>query len=194
MRLLLVLLLSSAAVAACTADKPPPGDEILGAYDFTATPLVLDCALVDVPDGGFTFTATLSRFRDAGAAFFTLGGVSRDAGWDGQIFTSPGSAPRVFSECSSCATTLEEQLAVALLSRSQNAAAQEVCPANPLDGGLPTGELVTKPDSSPAGFDAVRACGELSEAVRTTGVTDAGGCPAACNQCRLRYTLTGVRI
>lgn len=190
-----VLLLTFAlCAAACTADRPPPGDEILGAYNFTATPLGFDCALVDVPDGGFTFTATLSRFRDAGTAFFTLGGVSRDAGWDGQIFTSPGSAPRAFSECSSCTTTLDELLAVALLSRSQNAAAQELCPANPLDGGIPTGELIVKPDSSPSGFDAVRACGELSEAVRTDGVTDAGGCPAACNQCRLRYSITGVRI
>jgi hypothetical protein len=179
-----ILLLTFGLFAAgCSADTPPPGDEILGAYDFTATPLTYDCALVDVPDGGFTFTATLSRFRDAGTAFFTLGGVSRDAGWDGQIFTSPASAPRVFSDCSSCSTTLDELFSVALLSRSQNAAAQELCPANALDGGLPSGELIVRPDSSPSGFDAVRACGELNEAVRTDGVTDAGRCPASSVAC-----------
>lgn len=196
-RLPLLLLL----LASCTVPDTGPGDEVMGSFAIVAEELPPPanpadepfprCTLKEVPaDGGFEFTARLSRNRDGGEAFLVIGGVPRDATFDGQVVTSGYRAPRRYEECACVDTELQETLTVALLSTSQNAAVGNACPPNPLDGGvpepLPDGGIL-RPDTTPRGFDAVRACGELVDVVQPSG-TD-----CQCAPCWMRYQVRGVR-
>jgi len=177
--------------AAC-AQKSLPGDQHLGTYALSATPVERSCELSEVSSAAFDFEVTLSRNADGSGAWFTLSGVSRDAGWDGAVFSSTASAPRVFSACGRCPTTLVETLSLALLSSSQAARLGFACPPNPLDGGVPAPDAdagIFRPDTLDAGFDAVLACGEL----RTTLVADldAGACPPECLACSTHFEVVG---
>ena len=192
----LALLLTSLALMGCPADDGPPGDENMGLYQFRAepVPLSVSCGLPGIPNTGFDFSGTVSRFRDGGAVFLTLNGISRDAGFDGQIITSSHSAPRTFKlldggQCAAhCDMRVVETLRVALLSQSQNAAVSDRCPANPLDGGVPGVDAgVKRPGSTETGFDSVRACGDLLE-----DIVGIGMCDPLCS-CQLKYKLSGDR-
>lgn len=188
----LLLLLTSLTLCACPADDRPPGDENMGLYQFRAEPVSLTCGLPGLGTNGFGFEGTFSRFRDGGAAFLTLNGISRDAGFDGQIVRSSHSASRTFTvpdggDCL-CDMRVVETLHVALLSKSQSTAVGDRCPENPLDGGLPdTDAGVRLPGSTETGFDSVRACGDLFEEIVGTGA-----CDPLC-ACVLQYRLTGER-
>src|SRR5260370_38452926 len=90
---------------ACPGQKPP-GDELIGTFSFTATPVSSNCAAVndgglsEVPDGGFTFDATFSRNKNPGTqAWVTVYGTSRDATYDGGYVVSEPMAPRTFGAC-----------------------------------------------------------------------------------------------
>ncbi len=188
-----VLILAVFGLCGCPADDGPPGDENMGLYQFRAEPLSLACGLPDIPNAGFDFAGTLSRFRDGGPVFLTLNGISRDAGFDGQILTSSHAAPRTFKlpdggSCAPCQMRVIETLSIALLSKSQSSAVGDRCPPNPLDGGVPSPDSgVTLPGSTQTGFDAVRACGDLYEEI-----TGDGTCDPAC-ACVLKYQLVGER-
>lgn len=189
----LLALLLTAALCGCPNNDRPPGDENMGLYQLRAEPVSIVCGLPDIPNNGFDFAGTFSRFRDGGAVFLTLNGISRDAGFDGQIASSSHSAPRGFSlpdagTCAPCEMRVIETIVVALLSKSQSAAVGDRCPPNPLDGGLPGLDAgVTLPGSTAAGFDSVRACGELYEEIVGTGT-----CDPLCS-CLLKYRVTGDR-
>ena len=81
------LLGVTSVLLACTTAKVP-GDEVLGTFTLTAVPASADpgCLL----DGGsaMSFEVTLSRNVDGTGAWMTLAGISRDASWDGHVFTS----------------------------------------------------------------------------------------------------------
>lgn len=186
------LLLGAVTWGLACAQKSLPGDQHLGTYALSATPVERSCELKEVSGAAFDFEVTLSRNADGSGAWFTLSGISRDAGWDGAVFSSTASAPRVFSTCGQCPTTLVETLSLALLSSSQAARVGFACPPNPLDGGVPMPDAdagITGPDTLDAGFDAVLACGEL----RTTLVADldAGACPPECLACSTRFEVVG---
>ena len=189
-----VLLTATAVLlCGCPVNDGVPGNENMGVYQFRAEPVSVACTLPGIADNGFEFSGTFSRFRDGGATFLTLNGLSRDAGFDGQVVSSSHSAPRSFGlsdggSCAPCEMRVVETLSVALLSKSQSAAVGDRCPANPLDGGVPSDDArVTLPGSTATGFDAVRACGELLEQISGTGP-----CDPAC-ACLLQYRLTGER-
>src|SRR5260370_36960996 len=99
MRIRLQMALLS--LVACQSNPGIPGQAI-GLFSFSATPVFSDCgALTAVPpieDGGFSFQGTLSRDPNSSQAYFLFGNVQRDAGFDGQIFTSEATAPRHFVE------------------------------------------------------------------------------------------------
>ncbi|MBS1148488.1 MAG: hypothetical protein H6Q89_186 [Myxococcaceae bacterium] len=189
----LALAVTAVALGGCRMDEGPPGDENMGLYQFRADPVSIACGLPDIPGGGFEFSGTFSRFRDGGAVFLTLNGIARDAGFDGQIVTSRHSAARTFKlpdggACAPCEMRVVESLSVALVSKSQSSAVGDRCPANPLDGGLPAADAgVTLPGSTETGFDAVRACGELTEQI-----VGSGTCDPLC-ACLLQYRLVGER-
>jgi len=65
----------------------PLGDENMGTYVFQAQPQVVACQL-SINTDPFTFSGTMSRFRDGGHAFLLLQGKNRDAGFDGQVFVT----------------------------------------------------------------------------------------------------------
>lgn len=178
---------------ACFTEPTYPGDEVMGTFAFEATPKLIDCLIEEVPrDAGFSFQGTFSRRKGQSEAWLTLGGVSREATFDGQLVTSERSAPRLFPECN-CGenTSLQETLHAALLSTSQDRELSNACPADPLDGGLPTPDGgVLLPDSTPSGFDAVRACGELVDVVV---VEPGAGCDPKCVGCRMVFSVEGVR-
>jgi hypothetical protein len=188
-------LAAALAGFACLPEPKYPGNEVMGTFDFTATALSDDCAgLSDIPDGGFTFSGTFSRQTDNSQAWFTLGGISREASFDGQVVRSERTAPRRFPECL-CGdkVNMVETLVVALSSKSQDALLGGGCPDAALDGGLPApnGDLgVFAPGTTPQGFDAVRACGELTDVI----APDPAAAPACqCASCTLRYTVRGDR-
>lgn len=195
------LLLSLAVLCGCPNNDRPPGDEAMGVYNLRAEPVSLTCGLPRIPNNfpanGFDFSGTLSRFRDGGAVFLTLDGISRDAGFDGQIAYSTHSAPRTFTlpDGGNCAPTpmecemrVVETIVVALLSKSQSAALGDKCPANALDGGLPGPDAgASLPGSAATGFDSVRACGDLYEQI--VGI---GNCDPLC-ACLLKFRLAGDR-
>jgi hypothetical protein len=180
---------------ACPGQKPP-GDELIGTFSFTATPVSNNCALSEVPDGGFTFDATISRNKNPGnQAWVTVYGFSRDATYDAGYVFSQLTAPRTFVACQSpdasqpgCLTVaVDEVFHVVLLSASQDALLGSTCPPSALDGGVPGPDAgVTPPGSQPSGFDAVRACGDLTDAI----LPDAG---CFCPPCNLVYTVEGAR-
>lgn len=183
------------AACACLPDPKYPGNEVMGTFEFTATAVSDDCVgLSDIPDGGFTFSGTFSRQTDNSQAWFTLGGISREASFDGQVLRSVRTAGRRFPECV-CGdkVSLVETMVVALSSKSQDALLAGGCPDAPLDGGMPepNGDLgVFAPGTTPQGFDAIRACGELTDEV----VPDPAAVPACeCLGCTLRYTVRGDR-
>jgi hypothetical protein len=186
---------------ACSGGKPP-GDELIGTFGFTATPVSSNCAevndggLAEVQDGGFTFDATFSRNKIPGnQAWVTVYGTSRDATYDGGYVFSEHTAPRTFVACQSsnpsqpgCLTVaVDEVFQVVLLSASQNALLGSTCPPSALDGGVPGPDAgATPPGSLPSGFDAVRACGVLTDAISP----DAG---CFCRACSLVYSVEGTR-
>jgi len=188
----------------CPGNPPPPGDEQMGTFEFHATPNGGSCQFSELPgDGGFNFTALFSRFRDAGLYFVTIGGVPHEATFDGQVVMASYRAQRVFRQCGGCsgfdagipaAVTMTETLRVTLVSRSQSDAVGGGCVVNPPvdpDAGI------ILPDSTPEGtFDAVRACGTLTEGVKimppvTTVVP--GSCELQCDGCTLEYSIFGER-
>lgn len=189
-----LLALTCCALCGCPAEDAVPGDENMGLYQFHAEPQSLVCGLPDLPANGFDFAGTYSRFRDGGAVFLTLNGISRDAGFDGQVITSSHSAPRTFKlpdggSCAPCEMRVVETIAVALLSKSQSSAVFDRCPADPLDGGLPGPDAgVTLPGSTSTGFDSVRACGTLYEQIISEGVA----CDPICS-CLLQFRVVGER-
>lgn len=186
------------ACAACPV-TPLPGDQPMGAWAMTASDRVVACELsAFVVDGGqpvLSFGATLTRDSASTAAWLTLEGYSRDATFDGQIFSSVGEASRVFAECRDCTTKLVETFTVAVLSRSQSDALGGACPQNPLDGGVPAPDDagITGPRQTDQGFDAVRLCGVLATEVVALGTSDGGACEAKCGACTARYQLRGDR-
>ena len=189
------LLPVSLLLCGCPPSDRLPGDENLGTYALTAEGLSAGCGLKDIAATGFDFTATVTRFRDGGRAFVTLNGITGDAGFDGQIVSTTRTAARTFTlpdggNCApGCDMRLVESMSFALLSKSQSAALFERCPANPLDGGIPSEDAgVTLPGSTSTGFDSVRVCGELHE-----DIVGVGSCDPLCNSCQLQYRLTGER-
>ncbi|MFL5322428.1 MAG: hypothetical protein ACJ790_22405 [Myxococcaceae bacterium] len=219
MRRLSPLVVVLTFAAACTVPDTGPGDEVMGNFTVTAEefPFAPDAsepfprcniaglepdAGIPLADGGlqpalnefsgsFEFTARISRNRDGGAAFVAIGGIPRDAQFDGQFVVETFTAARRYQHCECLDTDLEETLDVALLSTSQNAAAGNECPASPLDGGVPAPTPdggIAQPNTTPRGFDAVRACGELTDIVRPPAGSD-----CKCGACWMRYQVRGVR-
>lgn len=180
---------------ACPGQSPPPGDEQMGRYTFRAEPvggLPDACTFVEIPDGGFSFEAAFSRFRDAGLYYVTIGGVAHEATWDGQRISATYSAQRNFSQCgcaggSTVVTTMKETISATVVSRSQSEAAGGCVDNPPLN---PDAGIVPPNSTGEGGFDAVRACGTLSEEVTTDVQVP---CFSQCNFCQLRYTIEGER-
>jgi len=181
--------------------QPPPGT-LLGAFSMHAEPAsleppVAECELDEVVPAAFDFDLALSMDEDAGQPYVTLSaGYSRLATWDGQVVRSRADARRYFEQCSECVTRVQEDIDVALLSRSQSAAVGNGCPANPLDGGVPPPDDagIEAPGQRPEGFDALLACGELrTEVLVDQGLPDGGPCPSICAACRTFYLLRGER-
>jgi hypothetical protein len=194
------------ALAACPTSNPCPGDEQMGSYTFRTEELAREnCFLAEIPDASFEFTVKFCRFRDGGDAFASIGGVPHPATWDGGTITATYSARRSFSECS-CFTSpdpstrqlgtliMTETISVALLSKSQNDAVGGDC-SMPLlaDAG------VTPPGTvEGGGFDAVRACGTLTETTtvnpKPTAETEMDmSCKLDCDRCKLTYGISGDR-
>ncbi len=177
-----------AALYAC-ANNPQISGVQIGTFTFTATSVSNNCPFISVPDGGFQFDAILSRDPSSTKAYMRVGSVERDAGFDGQYFTSLHSAPRQFTDCGpNCdKTRIDEAIRFALLSRTQDEALNHNCPPNLLDGGVPAPDGgVVLPGPIPGGFDAVRACGEVVDAV----VPDGGAC--SCDACTMVFHLEGI--
>lgn len=185
------LLLVSLLIA-CTPEPRFPGNEVMGTFAFNATRVEGgegDCTFSEIQDA-FAFQGTFSRELDGGPAWFTIKDVSRDAGFDGQIVEATLSAPRQFQDCACTTTQLQETITVALISQSQDELLGGRCPESPLDGGVPPPEGedggVRGPGSTPSGFDALRACGQLVSIVIP-------GEDCACAGCTMTYRLEGVR-
>lgn len=168
----------------------------------------------------FEFTGTFSRCSgkvetplcpsgSTGRVFFTTLGVDRDAGSDGQYaWLEPMTVERTFSACVASdggshvadggpCVTLTETMAVALFSVSQTLATSAPfrCPLNALDGGVPPPDGgVVAPSFETGDFDAVNACGDLTELVRVNPECRcARNGPSPGGQCALFYRLWGVR-
>lgn len=170
----------------------------MGTFRFVAEPAwdQSNCALSGAPQAEFEFTGTFSRYHGDSEAWLTIDGTWRPATFDGQYIRSMRAAPRRFGECA-CAegsvdeVVLEETLSVALVSKSQDEKlGSSGCPDDALDGGIPAVDAdagVLAPGSTPRGFDAVRACGELLD----VAVPD----PAVhcCERCTLVYRVKGER-
>lgn len=197
--------LSCASTAACPFEtvEPPPGD-LIGYFAMRAEPATapdggLECVLADVFLVAFDFDMALSRDDVDGGpvGYMTLSpGYARPAEWDGQVMRSRADARRYFDECSECATRVQEDVDVALLSRSQSEAVGNSCPANPLDGGVPgpNDAGISPPGPREQGFDALLACGELrTQVLVDEGLPDGGPCPEKCGACRTTYLLWGER-
>lgn len=203
-------LISLVAMASCVDPVTGPGDEVMGFFEFNAEllpPAVDDagqpefkaCDFSEFSDT-FSFSARFARFSDAGEAIITIGGYHRDAGFDGQVLSGSNSADRprarVFKPRSAdclCQAQVTETLTVALLSSSQNNALGDACPDRPLDGGVPSPTAdggIRLPDTTPSGFDAVRACGELTDFVEVPSPPE--GCPCGA-PCSVRYSVKGAR-
>jgi hypothetical protein len=188
------LLLLGACTSTLVAEVP--GDQPLGTFAVTASPVTRACELDDFTDAGFSLKVTLSRDTVTGSAWLTTeGGSARDASWDGQYLDSVGSAVRTFSQCSDCTTTLEEDFDVAVLSASQDLAAGSRCPDAPLDGGVPRPDAdagVLAPGPGRYAYDAVRLCGVMHARVLAVA-NDGGFCPGVCTACQVWYQLEGER-
>lgn|SRR5215813_6072300 len=186
-----VILALAAICLACPGSQKPPGDELMGTFSFSATPVSFNCSLTEVPDGGFTFDATFSRNKSPGTqAWITSFGSSRTGTFDGQYVASDLVAPRTFTSglvaCGSM--NVDEFVHVALLSASQDALLSSTCPGTDalFDGGIPGPDAGAAPPSSqPSGFDAVHACGILTDVTLPDAGNPCGG------PCTLSYTIDG---
>ena len=201
----LAVLVAVLVLGGCPSSTPAiPGSERMGTFDFTAQvvrqadggldPAWEDCSAKnpsinsnEAPEDDFTFQAIFSRDPSTNEAWITIGGISRKAVFDGQYVDSTFSADRQFQAFDG-GGQLTEHFTVALLSRSQSLALGSVCPAEPLDGGLPGPDAgVTLPGPTGNGFDALRACGVLENDVQPPSTC------VGCSGCTLRYPVTGVR-
>jgi hypothetical protein len=198
-----LLALGLLALAACPQNSTPPGDEQMGTFSFHAEPPAAGnsatCALQDIPDGGFDFNASFSRFRDGGTAFISIGGVAHTATFDGTTVAASYNAVRSFANCGACATTVTEVMTVLLLSQSQDQALSGACPGAGVLPPLDEDAGILPPMSEASGFDATRGCGTLVDSVNSDPVpapdanfTDAG-CWTDCNACVLNYSIAGAR-
>jgi len=193
-----------AAAVGCSSSFP--GSQVMGTFHFVAQPALLpdggwdmncpyDAPGDGLPDGGsFAFDGTFSWNPSTRQTWFTYLGGTWDAGFDGQTILASGAAARSFAKC--CVPVqLVETMTVALLSQSQSAAVGETCPDHPLDGGVPSpGDGgITLPSQTPAGFDALLACGTLTDDVAVGLNAQACDAGSVCVACTWRYTLTGVR-
>src|SRR5215469_1847435 len=186
-----VILVAPAICLACPGSQKPPGDEVMGTFSFTATPVSLNCMLTEVQDGGFTFDAIFSRNKSPGTqAWITSFGSSRTGTFDGQYVASDLIAGRTFTNgqvaCGSI--NVDEFVHVALLSASQDALLSSTCPTTDVlfDGGIPGPDAGGAPPSSqPSGFDAVHACGILTDVTLPDAGNPCGG------ECTLSYTIEG---
>ena len=186
------------AISSCLTQKQVPGDPI-GNFAFEATlPLEGDsevgpgtCALAEVPDAGFSFSATFSRDPVTGQAYAEVGGVQRlDTTLEGPLLISTASAPRIFAQCKCEGVTVVETLKVVLLTPEQNRLAQDTCPDHPFDGGLsPDDGGIYPSPATGAAYNAIRACGVLIDVVEPPD----GGCGEECPRCELHYRLNGGR-
>lgn len=195
--------LLAVVLLACPGNPPPPGDEQMGTFEFRAERVGGSCDFAEIkPDAGFAFTALFSRFRDAGLYFVTIGGIPHEAAFDGQRVTATYTAQRVFRQCGGCSgfdagapavVTMTETLAVTLVSRSQSDAVGGCTENPPVD---PDAGVVL-PGSTPEGtFDAVRACGILTEGVRLMPPATSfapGSCESQCNACTFEFSIAGDR-
>lgn len=196
-------------LAACPTGVEIPGAEKMGVFDFHAflkqngeelvPPTFNECLLDEVPLA-FDFEAIMSRDPGTPRAWITLGRVSNEALFDGQVIASYAKAPRTLDECTcpGSAVYIDERITVALLSKSQrDALGRNDCPRNPLDGGVPKPDGgVILPDSTPNGFDALLACGELvntltSDPACTCNLPDGG--QFRLERCSTGYKLHGAR-
>lgn len=204
------VLFATLVLAGCPTLPPPPGGEKLGTYSISAEPVLGDggadslrpdggawCPLVDVSPAAFRFDAIVTREPATGQAWMTLGGgYPRDAGWDGQVLESVAAVRRLFPSCAACPETIAtETVRVALMSKSQSDAVGGQCPPNPLDGGVPMpGGAIVGPGQTPAGFDALYACGTMEFAVTLSApAAPESGCAVGCDDCIVRYVLQGER-
>jgi hypothetical protein len=173
----------------------------MGTYDFTAQPILNTCPpMPEIVDGGFGFQATFSRTADGGQAWFTLSTVSVNATFDGQFVSTNAATnkePRRFASCQCTESEVGEAIRVALLSRSQYEAVSDRqsdgCPPDIFDGGLPmpTGDGgIVRPATTPNGFDAVWACGTLTDYLY--GRTEHPD-HCQCDDCSFTYRLSGIR-
>jgi hypothetical protein len=199
-------LWAALALGSCQAQQAFPGTEVMGSFNFTATPLGDDCdgsyagdfPPDSGPDSGFGFTATLSRDPGTPQVWFTLNGNSWDAGFDGQYVTVSLTRNRQFTACGTCQMTVVETVDFALLSTSQYNAVGQACPQDPLDGGVPLpdggadGGGIFGPRSTPTGFDVALACGTMSDQVEPTDPSCAAQNPG-CIPCTFQYGLVGIR-
>jgi hypothetical protein len=187
----LLLPLALLALSGCIEESTVPGDEVLGTFTLNATLLPgSNCPAGEVPDGGFSFDGTLARDHGGERAYFIVSGFARDAGFDGQRLTSVqrASQPAYVAGCGTGCTAVEveQTLRLTLLSRSQNELyGQGRSCAELLDGGLPLdGGALPPGASADGGFDAVRACGDMSN----LKLPDAG---CTCTQCTWSYSVEG---
>lgn len=187
------LQLGIVALVSCQSNPTVQG-QLIGSFTFSAIPVSTDCSFVAIPalgsDGGFTFDAILSRDPSSTQAFMIVGSVQRNAGFDGQVFTSLAGSSRHFIECGSGCDPVPmlETLRVVLLSSSQLSAVGGSCPPNPLDGGIPLGSPdsgISPPCPSSNPCDVARACGELVDVVSPDG----GSCQ--CSACTLISVVDG---
>lgn len=179
----------------CPGTSAPPGDEQMGRYSFRAerVPDAGDCRFAEIPAGGFDFEASFSRFRDAGLYYVFIGGVAHDATWDGQRITASYEAQRNFSACGCTdagvrsVTKMRETLSAVIVSQSQSEAAGGCTETPPVD---PDAGVLRPGTTEGGGFDAVRACGTLSEEITSDPPSS---CDSQCNGCTLQYAITGDR-
>jgi hypothetical protein len=179
----------------CVQEEDLPG-QLIGKFQFAVSfvdagaPTAPGCAYKDIPAEVSPFTATFTE--DGGAVFYTMGGSTSEATFDGQLAEATREAPREFAECACEGVRLRETIRVTLMSLSQTQALGNQCPENPFaagDGGVPQPEPdsgVTLPRRTEFGFDAVKACGEL---VNEIIAPDECGCSA----CTLLYRVDGSR-
>jgi len=175
---------------ACTREITPSGDEVIGSFEFISEPPSGSCVLSQVPtDAGLAFSATFSLDSRTQTAWMSIGGVEREVVLDGGRMTAKFRAQRVFTDCS-CTVELEETLDVIFLSRSQNDALLGRCPEGALDGGIPVadGDAGIRPAGAyEDGYDALRACGELTDELIVPAGCDCGG------TCLLKYPVSGLK-
>jgi hypothetical protein len=191
------LALAAAAVllAACPG-HPYPGTQIV-TFSLAARPTpggldaCRDAGYTEVPDpdSGFTFSAIFSGDDDGTVRWLTLQDFVRDATWDGTVLTSPFSAPRAFDLCGDAG--VDEQLFLLPVSLTQSQRLGfDVCPDDPLQPGA----IPLDPDAgiNPPGwisghFEAVRACGRLSDTIHPVGDRD-------CPVCTMTFNVQGPRL